>query len=310
MTELVEHQPTSSSLETYMADPTGGRLVAWAQAASAANQLARALTSTTFVPQAFKGNPNDATAAILMGDELGLSPIAALRSIYVVHGAPALYARSMVALAQSQGHQVWTEATSDQRVIVCGRRRGSDHVERSEWTMDRARKAGYTGNKKYASDPQAMLYAKAASEVARKIAADVLAGVPHSVEDLELEDTAPATATVQRGGTQRVARKQHPAPAAPEPELEGPTPPAEPVAEDGITDKQMSWLQAFYKGVKREVRIAEGAAIVGREVESFSDLTKAEASTLIDALEAQQGAEQHDQDNAADAEADLFGAEQ
>src|SRR6185312_11850529 len=111
MTELATRD--SADLETYMSDPTGGRLVAWAKAAAAANQLAKALTTTTFVPKDFAGNIGDATAAILLG-ELGLSPLAALRSIYVVHGSPALYARTMVALAQSQGHAVWTEVSSDQ----------------------------------------------------------------------------------------------------------------------------------------------------------------------------------------------------
>jgi hypothetical protein len=113
-----------------------------------------------------------------MGDELGLSPLASLRSIYVVHGTPAMYARTMVALAQAHGHEVWTEVDTPAKVVVCGRRKGSDKVERSEWTIDRARKAGYTNNKKYDSNPQEMLYAKAASVVARKVAADVLAGVP------------------------------------------------------------------------------------------------------------------------------------
>src|SRR5664279_1074795 len=135
-------------------DPTGGRLVAWAEAAHAANQLAKALSRTSFVPAAFKGNVNDATAAILMGDELGMSPLAALRSIYVIHGAPAMYARTMVALALSHGHTVWTEKSTDTEVVVCGQRKGSQHVERSVWTTARATKAGYTSNKKYQSNGQ------------------------------------------------------------------------------------------------------------------------------------------------------------
>lgn len=204
-------------------DPTGGRLVAWAHAAQAAQQLAVALSKTSFVPRDFQGQEHNATAAIMMGDELGLSPIAALRSIYVVHGSPALYARSMVALAQSHGHEVWTEKTSPTEVVVCGRRRGSEHVERSVWTIARATKARYTSNQKYASNPEEMLWSKAASEVARKIAADVLAGVPFSVEDLELEEPGPAT-TVSRSTPaprSRVQRGKAPVPEEPslEPEL-------------------------------------------------------------------------------------------
>src|SRR5690606_23270049 len=81
MTELTTYAPTA---EVAALDPTGGRLVAWAEAAAAANQLAKALSRTTFVPKDMTDVGN-ATAAILMGDELGMSPIASLRSIYVVH---------------------------------------------------------------------------------------------------------------------------------------------------------------------------------------------------------------------------------
>jgi hypothetical protein len=192
-------------------DPTGGRLVAWAAAASAANQLAKALSQTSFVPKAFAGNVGDATAAILMGDELRLSPIASLRSIFVVHGQPALYARSMVALAQSRGHEIWTEYSTSEKVIVCGQRRGSEHVERAEWTISRAKTAGYTSNTKYGSNPQEMLYAKAAAEVARKVAADVLAGVPASVEDLELEDGAESSTTTVQRSTKAKRKTEEPA---------------------------------------------------------------------------------------------------
>lgn len=206
-------------------DPTGGRLVAWAQAARAANQLAKALSKTSFVPKDFKGNEDDTTAAIIMGDELGLSPLAALRSLYVIHGQPAMYARAMVALVQSRGHEVWTELSTDAKVIVHGQRKGSSHIETSEWTITRAQRAKYTGNTKYATNPQEMLWAKAASEICRKVAADVLAGIPYSVEDIELEEAAPTT-TVRRA--ERSTAKRAPVQPVPEPDLDA----TEPVAEE------------------------------------------------------------------------------
>ena len=274
-------------------DPTGGRLVAWAEAAGAANQLAKALVTTAFVPQAFKGNVGDATAVILMGDELGLSPLAALRSIYAVHGTPALYARTMVALAQSRGHEVWTETDTPAKVVVLGRRKGSDKIERSEWTIDRARKAGYTTNKKYESNPQEMLYSKAAATVCRKIAADVLAAIPYSVEDLELE--LPATTTTVTRASERKTTAKRAEPTTPEPDLESSgldeiAP--EPVTEtgEGITKPQSAKLHALFGEIgitDRDARLTTVSRIVGRTVESSSDLTKLEASSLIDQLEAE-----------------------
>ncbi|MEV5394508.1 hypothetical protein AB0K56_29695, partial [Nocardia farcinica] len=61
------------------------------------------------------------------------------------------------------------------------------------------RRAGYTTNKKYETDPQAMLYAKACAEVCRKLAPDVLLGISHTREDLELEPAPePVRATSER----------------------------------------------------------------------------------------------------------------
>ncbi|NUS56222.1 MAG: hypothetical protein HOV66_15390 [Streptomycetaceae bacterium] len=275
-------------------DPTGGRLVAWAGAASAAHQLATSLSRTSFVPKAFQGNAADATAAIMLGDELGLSPIAALRSIYILSGTPALYARTMVALAMSHGHEIWTEESSDRQVTVCGRRRGQEHIERATWTIDRARKAGYTNNKKYDTDPQAMLYSKAAAEIARKIAPDVLSGVPYSVEDLELDEPEPTTPVARAPKT--VQRRSKPvAVSPPEPDFDEPEQPAqEPVkataerAPEPITPKQLTALNAALTSdlelTDREDKLAYLSGALGREISSSKDVTKAEAMRLLDQI--------------------------
>ena len=278
-------------------NPTGGRLVAWAEAARAANQLAKVLSRTSFVPAAFKGNEYDATAAILMGDELGLSPLAALRSIYVIHGTPAMYARTMVALALSHGHQVWTEKSTDNEVVVCGQRKGSQHVERSMWTTARATKAGYAGNKKYSTNGAEMLYAKAAAEVARKIAPDVLAGIGASVEDIELGEPEPTTTVTRQPAATKTVRRHQPEPIPepaldeiPEPDVEsGSTP--EPMnvtsAVELINQKQLTLLHTLFteKGLQaRDERLAYVNGL-GFDVTSSKDLTKAAASRVIDALQ-------------------------
>lgn len=294
MTELARYEPRA---EIATLDPTGGRLVAWAQAASAANQLAKALSRTSFVPKDFSGNENDATAAILMGDELGLSPIASLRSIYVVHGQPAMYARTMVALVQSHGHEVWTELSTSEKVVVAGRRRGSTKEERAEWTIARAQRAGYTTNKKYASNPQEMLYAKAAAEVCRKIAADVLAGVPASVEDLELDDSATSSTVTAEREKPRTAKRKTDAPPPDEPPLDDATTDVDetetPVDEtpEPITERQQKKMHATLNEIGitgRNDRLRLASLISGREIASSNDLTKVEAARIIDALESGQ----------------------
>ncbi|OZC50547.1 hypothetical protein CH289_16100 [Rhodococcus sp. RS1C4] len=237
---------TTNELEAYEApggvqvlgsavDSSIAQLEAHARAMATAHKLATAMCGTDLVPKMYKGNAENGTAAILYGMELGLNPIQSLQNIFVVHGTPAIYARTMVALVKSKGYSVWTEESSDESVTVSGRARGDEHVTTSTWTIERAKKAGYVptpkgdnsqrrpevqtdwvtvtktfngrsyeslvGNMKYITDPQAMLYAKAASEVCRKIAPEVLLGLAHSAEDLQSEQE-PVQAQSTRGPAQ------------------------------------------------------------------------------------------------------------
>lgn len=214
MTELTTYYEAPAAL-----DPTGGRLVAWAEGLTAAHRIGTALCSTAFVPAHFKNKPEEAAAAILYGDEIGLTPTQSLQNLYVISGKPALYARAMVALVLAAGHEVWTVSKSDAQVTVAGRRRGSSHVIEETWSTARAAKAGYTNNKKYASDPQAMLYARAASDVCRQIAPDALAGLSYSVEEIETDEPE-AAVTVTRAAPRRATAKRA-APEVPEPDFDG-----------------------------------------------------------------------------------------
>lgn len=318
--ELAHYEGQVEHLSPAVSDPTGGRLVAWAEGLSAAHRIGAALCQTAFVPAHFKNKPEEAAAAILYGDEIGLTPTQALQNLYVISGKPALYARAMVALVLAAGHEVWTVSKSDAQVTVAGRRRGSSHVIEETWTTARASKAGYTNNKKYSSDPQAMLYARAAADVCRQVAPDALAGLAYSVEESELDEPQPTTRTVR---TERATTAKRSAPVVPEPEVVYAEPIADaevvstdlddaPVASeptttlaaqtprqpgpfmdnpDGApTDAQTRMLGALLRGQTREQALALVSSIVGREVQSRKDLSKRETSAVIDALKKAEGA--------------------
>lgn len=324
--ELVRYEPEDQAV-AYPTDPTGGRLVAWAEGLQAAHQLGKALCMTSFVPRHFANKPEETAAAILFGDEIGLSPTQAIRGIYVVSGTPAMYARTMVALVMSHGHEVWTEEDTPQKVTVSGRRKGSNRVETVTWTTSRARQAGYTSNRRYEQDPQGMLYARASADVARRVAPDVLAGVAYTVEEMELDSSAPvAVRSHTQPAVKRTAKRAElppPRPAEPEePELEDrapateeptPEPPGwekEPPAEevegqqelpppdqpaDGpelITRPQLRMMHASFRtaGIEDQAeRHAFASGVVGRDIAGSEELTKAEASAVIDALAAETG---------------------
>lgn len=333
MTAVEQWQPATTEL-VVSSDPTEN-LMAWARAAKAANDLAIPLCQTSFVPEHFQGKPGEATAAILYGAEAGLSPLQALQGVYVISGKPAMYARTLMAVVLGAGHQVWTESESDTRVIVCGRRRGSDQIERAIWTIDRAKKAGYTRNSKYQTDPQAMLLARAQSDVCRRVAPDALLGMAYSVEELQDADDdtpPPAKRTVKRqtpaaaepapapdgaatdSARARVTKRQPSTPAAaglpPLPGEEETAPPAQERDTDGvlrkvedvplpppqaepkrppgsITQPQMRMMMALLKKAgldDRDDRLDYCQTIIGRPLESSTDLTKGEAQQILDRL--------------------------
>jgi hypothetical protein len=150
----------------------------WAEDARQAAAVAQSLAPTPFVPNSLRStsrDPDEArrvtvgniTAAILTGQELGLTPMASLRSINIIQGTPAMTALALRGLVQSRGHEVRKVESSDTRCVYEGRRAGSDGpFERSVWTIDRARAMGLTGKDNWKRQPEAMLIARASSECA------------------------------------------------------------------------------------------------------------------------------------------------
>lgn len=313
------------------------RLGEWVEAARNATALVSPLVDTAFVPDTYKPkfDPRatdeekarargvavaNATAAVLQGISLGVDPLTALQQIYIVHGRPGMYAKFMVALVQAHGHEVWTEDLSDTRAVVCGRRRGSEHIERVPITMDQARRAKWTSNSKYQETPQDMLWARAAGRVCDRIASDVIKGIA-TVE--QINDEVYATTAEVGNGHRTVRPRQKPAPIEAstinDPPLEedqwatrSPTPPelttdlrnpAEPTSTsptpeasetqrpDGtITAAQQKMLHALLRDTgrgDRDVALVYIAGVLEREIESTKELSKADAGKVIDALNAE-----------------------
>lgn len=253
----------------------------------AAHRMAVALVNTMFVPAHFKGKPDDATAAILYGAAIGLDPLASLQNIYVISGRPAMYARAMMAVVLSHGHEIWTEEAGPTKVVVCGRRNGSEHIERSEWTYDRARKAGYTSNKKYDTEPEAMLYARASGDVARHVAPDALLGMAYSVEELQQSPAGPdgvPAITAVKTGADRLREAITPPVAAQEP--------VEATGERGDPLRTEAQSRALHAGLgalqitDRGAGLAYISQLIGRDIESTRELTRTEASKAIDLMAA------------------------
>jgi hypothetical protein len=160
-------------------------LAQWAHDAQQAHTIAQSLSKTQFVPKSFNGNPDNITAAILTGQELGLPPMASLRSMDIIYGVPALRAHAMRGLVQSHGHEVELVESSDTRCVVRGRRKGAADWQQVTWTIDRAAKLLGGLKDQWVKQPTTMLIARATGEICRLIAADVLYAAPYAAEELD-----------------------------------------------------------------------------------------------------------------------------
>ncbi len=230
MSEVELH---TASLESFIPQTA---LQVWALDAAEAYKVATSLVKTSFVPQSLRGKPEEAAAAILTGNEIGLSPMAALRSIDIIQGTPAMRAHALRGLVQSRGHEVWVEDASATRAVVSGKRKGSQQVQTTTWDLDRARGLGLLTKDNWKKQPQAMLVARATSELCRLIASDVLLGLPYSIEELADAEAEPTAAPKK---VSRSTRPQAPAPVEPDlaPESTEATAPAdiEPAAEPDLS---------------------------------------------------------------------------
>lgn len=350
MTELALNPAANAALA-----PTSQTVVdlqMWAAELGAAHSIGRALASTDFVPASLKtqsgGRPKEldqvaenVAACILAGKALGLDPMNSIQNIFVVHGRPAMYARTMAALVLAAGHEIERVAATEKRVVYRARRKGQTNWTEFEWTIDRARTAGYLTNKKYQTDPIAMLTAKCQAEAARVIAPDVLTGIAStSVEEVELEDLGESTGTAAssaapadkpKGATRQ--RRLAPAPVAPaavataprdetpvdaeadaaaEADDQGadqstgeiPEPTDEAPAEPLCTPEQQDALNKALKAAGYGTRGAvmkRASDFAGRAIASSQQLTETEAADLTAALWEEADAKNADAEPAPDA---------
>ena len=115
--------------------------------------------------------PAAAVAIMLTGRELGIPPMQAFRSVYVVKGKPTLSAQLMGALILRAGHSYRViESSNTKCTIEFRRKNGVTYVH--EFTAEDAKRAGL-GGQTWQAYPKAMLFSRCMSAGARIAMPDV-----------------------------------------------------------------------------------------------------------------------------------------
>lgn len=317
MTELEPYVPRAAAPAVLRPD-----IDSWIAVVGDVAKLASHISDTAFVPDALRGNAAAVAAAILSGREAGVGPMASLQNINVIKGKPGQSALLMRQLALAAGHHIRYVETTDTRCVVEGRRRDEGTWERVVFTADQARRAridlgGYPEDKLVARATARLcrrLFADAIGGTPYTVE-ELEDGV-----DTDILDAAPAPAAVdppRRTAQRRTTPK--PRPAAADPIPPPPVEPASPDAEnlpplpgepfydneepvavhmtpathpapepdpDVITAPQLKHLKTLLTshGLDRNRGLTVYEEVTGRRVNSTKDLTRREASLVIDTL--------------------------
>ena len=155
--------------------------------------LAEILSQSTIVPFEFRGKPGDTLVALMMGGEVGLSPIQSLINIAVINGRPCIWGDSAKALVMIHPDFEWSnegiEEVKEIGLVAWVEVKRKNHpVLRVEFSQLDAVKAGLWGNIKkdpWIKYPKQMLLNRARAFAFRNKFPDALRGlaIREEVED-------------------------------------------------------------------------------------------------------------------------------
>jgi hypothetical protein len=170
----------------------------WIDVVGPVGQLAERIGRTPFVPRSMQGRPEHVAAAILLGREMHLGPMAALRGIDVIEGRPSLTAQMLGARIYAAGHRIeWGEATDKKCSVRVTRGDGLGSAEVT-WTLADAERAGLAGKANWKKYPRQMLRARALTEAASMACPDVALG-------LDAAETSADSTPAQTSDTTRIS---------------------------------------------------------------------------------------------------------
>jgi hypothetical protein len=162
-------------------------------------EFSRMAYQSGLAPSAFK-SPQAVAVAIQTGMEHGLTPLAALKAVYVVNGLPAWRGESALGLVRSSGlmavgsYRAWVEGQGDEMVACCQSQRVGESLVTTTFSVKDAKVAGLWGKRgskgqdtPWITYPKRMLLWRAIAFHLKDIYPDVLGGAPIAEEAIDVE---------------------------------------------------------------------------------------------------------------------------
>lgn len=167
-------------------------------------RMAEMLGKSGLLPEAVRGKPFDVLVILMTGAEFGISPMAALREVYVVKGKGYISSLMKQGLVLSSPHCEYFRLVESnaKRAIYETKRRGAPEPVRLAFTIEEAIAAGLASAKPGGQDnwskyPTLMLRRRCGGQLADDVYPDVTRGLGSSddelVEAIEQERTFSGT---------------------------------------------------------------------------------------------------------------------
>jgi hypothetical protein len=261
MTDAITARPQPQTDVTRRVDVLEG--VTFADLVSMGDQLAR----TGFLPEHIKNGPQFA-AIVMTGKEMGMPPMRAIRSFYLVKGKVMEDASSQLARFKNNGGRATFDVLDETRaVLTLTHPNGDKHTE--TWTLEDAKKAGLL-NGMVGKFPKAMLRSRVITAGLKSLGWE---GAVGTYDPSELVDTVEDAPQVQPVRTVEVL------------------PPAKPVGPPAEIKRVLDLADLIINATDTE-ELSYGFSKIADAVAEVADQTKAERYQLaLDGLVERRAAE-------------------
>lgn len=159
-------------------------------------QFSEMLASSSMVPKAYQGKPQDILVCVQWGYEMGLAPMQALQNIAVINGKPSVYGDAAMALVQASHvcedvEEYFENEGTPNPIAVCVAKRKGRKPVKATFSVEDAKRAGLWGKQgPWQAYPKRMMQMRARGFALRDAFPDVLKGLITAEEAQDYPDEA------------------------------------------------------------------------------------------------------------------------
>lgn len=164
--------------------PQSGALAFNPNVVNAKINYAQQLATAGLLPRDYQRNPGNLLLAVEYAESVGIHPMTAITGLHIMNGKPTASASLISSLVRRAGHKLRVSGDDKSATAQIIRTDDPDYTFTVTWTIDMAKRAGLLGNATWGKYPEAMLRARAITQVARDACPEALNGVQYTPEEL------------------------------------------------------------------------------------------------------------------------------